>query len=338
MKNSAMSSARFDVLGIGNAIFDVIAHVDEKFLINEQLIKGSMRLVDATEADRIYQQMDNMISMSGGCAGNTVAGIASLGGSAAYIGKVANDDFGLEYRRDMQGIGAYFETSNLANEDPTARSMILVTPDGERTMNTFLGACVHLTENDIDPKVVADSLITYMEGYLWDPNEAKDAFRKAMKLAHANNRKTAMSLSDSFCVDRYRSEFLHLIQNGDLDIVFANQDEIKSLYQTLNLDSALSAVRQDSKLAVVTMGELGSIVLSGEYHRKVVAKKVSKVVDLTGAGDLFASGFLFALARNLPLDKCAELGSVAAAEVIGQIGPRPKNSLKKIAELNGFSF
>ncbi|MEP3275492.1 MAG: adenosine kinase [Stappiaceae bacterium] len=331
-----MSDSRFDVLGIGNAIFDVLAHVEEDFLVRENLVKGSMRLIDAEEAVRLYDKMGPAMRISGGSAGNTIAGVASLGGRAAYIGKVADDELGAAYGHDMRSIGAHFETSLLNDGAPTARSMILVTPDGERTMNTYLGACVDLTVDDIDPEIVQSSQITYMEGYLWDPDAAKDAFRKAMQLSHEAGQKTALTLSDSFCVDRYRDEFLSLIKDGSLDIVFANEHELKALYQTADLNTAIEAIRNDASLAIVTLGEEGSISVAADKTNKVPAAKVETVVDLTGAGDLFASGFLFGLARNYPLVECAELGALAAAEVISHIGPRPEKSLKSIAEQNGF--
>lgn len=331
-----MSDPRFDVLGIGNAIFDVLANVEEDFLVRENLVKGSMRLIDAEEAVRLYDKMGPATRISGGSAGNTIAGIASFGGAASYIGKVADDELGAAYGHDMRSIGAHFETSPLSSGTPTARSMILVTPDGERTMNTYLGACVDLTVDDIDPEVVQNSQITYMEGYLWDPDEAKDAFRKAMQLSHEAGRQTALTLSDSFCVDRYREEFLGLIKDGSLDIVFANEHELKALYQTADLDTAIAAIRDDASLAIVTLGAEGSISVTKDETHKVPAARVETVVDLTGAGDLFASGFLFGLARKYPLVECAELGALAAAEVIGHLGPRPEKSLKSIAEQNGF--
>ncbi len=331
-----MSDCRFDVLGIGNAIFDILAHVEEDFLVRENLVKGSMRLIDTEEAVRLYDKMGPAIRISGGSAGNTIAGIASFGGTASYIGKVADDELGAAYGHDMRSIGAHFETPPLTSGTPTARSMILVTPDGERTMNTYLGACVDLTVDDIDPEIVQNSQITYMEGYLWDPDAAKDAFRKAMQLSHEAGRKTALTLSDSFCVDRYREEFLGLIKDGSLDIVFANEHELKALYQTADMDTAIAAIREDASLAIVTLGAQGSISVTAEETNKVPAARVETVVDLTGAGDLFASGFLFGLARKYPLVECAELGALAAAEVIGHIGPRPEKSLKSIAEQNGF--
>lgn len=331
-----MTDLKFDVLGIGNAIADVFAHVESDFLVNEKLVKGSMRLIDTEEAERLYGKMGSAVRMSGGSAGNTIAGLASLGGNAAYIGKVADDELGAAYAHDMKGIGAHFATQPLKDGNPTARSMILITPDGERTMNTYLGACVELTPDDIDPQVVGASAITYMEGYLWDPPAAKEAFRRAMELAHAAGRQTSLTLSDSFCVDRYRGEFLELVRNGSVDILFANEHELRALYETADLDTAVNAVRSEAKLAVVTLGDKGALTVTrGETHH-VHAAPVDEVVDLTGAGDLFASGFLYGLARGYELPRCAELGGLAAAEVISHVGARPERSLKNLAAQNGF--
>ncbi|WP_321500255.1 adenosine kinase [Breoghania sp.] len=331
-----MTDLTYDVLGIGNAIADVFAHVEDDFLVNEKLVKGSMRLVDTQEAERLYGKMGSAVRMSGGSAGNTIAGLSSLGGVAAYIGKVADDELGKAYAHDMRGIGAHFDTAPLVGGNPTARSMILITPDGERTMNTYLGACTELGPDDIDADVVTRSAITYMEGYLWDPPAAKEAFRRAMKLAHDADRKTALTLSDSFCVDRYREEFRELIRTGAVDIVFANEHEIKALYETSDIQTAVDAVRQDAKLATITLSEKGALTVTREESFQVRANPVDEVVDLTGAGDLYAAGFLFGLARNYPLARCAELGCMAAAEVIGHVGARPETTLKNLAAQNGF--
>ncbi|MEI2387959.1 adenosine kinase [Breoghania sp. JC706] len=333
-----MTDLTYDVLGIGNAIADVFAHVESDFLVTEKLVKGSMRLVDTAEAERLYGKMGSATRMSGGSAGNTIAGIASLGGKAAYIGKVADDELGAAYAHDMRGIGAHFSTAPLKGGNPTARSMILITPDGERTMNTYLGACTELGPDDIDADLVSRSAITYMEGYLWDPPAAKEAFRRAMDLAHAADRQTALTLSDSFCVDRYRGEFRELIRTGAVDIVFANEHELKALYETSDIDSAINAVREDARLATVTLSEKGSLTVTREETFKVRANPVDEVVDLTGAGDLYAAGFLFGLARGYELPRCAELGCMAAAEVIGHVGARPEASLKNLAAQNGFDI
>ncbi len=333
-----MTEPRFDVLGIGNAIFDVLAHVEEDFLVRENLVKGSMRLIDQDEAIRIYEHMGPALQASGGCAGNTASGVASLGGRAAFIGKVAADDLGESYRHDMRGFGVAFDTEALRDGPATARSMILVSPDGERTMNTFLGACQHLTKDDIDAEVVAAAAITYLEGYLWDPPLAKIAFRHAADIAHEAGRKVALTLSDSFCVDRYRAEFLDLIRSGRIDILFANDHEIRALYETADLESAVAAVRGECPLTIVTLGAEGSMAVTATATVRTEAAPADRIVDLTGAGDLYAGGFLFGLARGLELKTCADLGSLAAAEVISHMGARPEVSLKGLAEQSGIAF
>lgn len=331
-----MTEPRFDVLGIGNAIYDVLAHVEDDFLVREDLIKGSMRLIDQDEAVRLYSHMGPALQASGGCAGNTASGVASFGGRAAFIGKVAADELGQSYRHDMRAFGVAYDTAELVDGPATARSMILVSPDGERTMNTFLGACQNLTEDDIDADVVSAAAITYLEGYLWDPPLAKLAFRKAAEIAHAAGRKVAITLSDSFCVDRFREEFLELIRTGTVDILFANEHEMRALYQTADLNSAVEAVRGDCALTVVTLGAEGSMAVTPTETVYTAAVKLDRVVDLTGAGDLYASGFLFGLARDFDYGSCSELGSLAASEVISHMGARPEASLRQLAEQNGF--
>jgi sugar/nucleoside kinase (ribokinase family) len=331
-----MPDLRYDVLCIGNAIVDIIARMEEDFLVREGLAKGAMRLIDADEADRLYDHMGPAIEASGGSNGNTAAGVASFGGRAAFIGKVADDVFGKLYRHDMKAIGVRFATPPLSGGAPTARSMILITPDGERTMNTYLGACQALSPGDIDADVVAASFVTYLEGYLWDPPEAKAAFRRAATMAHAAGRKVSITLSDAFCVDRYRAEFLGLIRDGTIDILLANDSELRSLYETASFDTAVEALRQDCRLAAVTMGAEGALVVEPGNVARVPATPVETVVDTTGAGDLFASGFLFGVARALPLTDAARLGAIAAAEVISHIGPRPATSLADLARQAGF--
>lgn len=333
-----MTRQRFDTLCIGNAICDVFAHVEEDFLLHENLVKGAMRLIDTNEAVRLYEKMGQTTRISGGSAGNTAAGIAALGGATAYFGKVAEDELGAAYRHDMRGTGVHFETPVLADGPPTARSMILITPDGERTMNTYLGACVELSENDIDADTVAASALTYMEGYLWDPPEAKKAFLKAAAIAHSNGRKVSLTLSDSFCVDRYRSEFLGMMRDGTIDLLFANEHELKALYETADLDTAIAAVRDDCELTALTLGEKGAMAISRGETVKVPAVKVDEVVDLTGAGDLFAAGFLLGQSRDYDLTTSAELGCLCAAEVIGHVGARPERSLRQVAEQQGFAL
>jgi len=331
-----MTDIRFDALCIGNAICDVFAHVEEDFLVNESLAKGSMRLVDTDEALALYNKMGQTVRISGGSAGNTAAGIASLGGKPAYFGKVAEDELGESYTHDMTGTGVHFATPKLNNGVPTARSMILITPDGERTMNTYLGACTHFGPGDVDEEVVAASAVTYMEGYLWDPEEAKKAFLAAADIAHKHGRKVAITLSDAFCVDRYRQEFLDMIKDGVVDIVFANDHELKSLYQTADLETAVKEAEESPALVALTLGEQGAMVIANKERIKVGANKVEDVVDLTGAGDLFASGFLFGMARGYDHKTCAELGCLCAASVIRHVGARPERPLKDEAVQSGF--
>ncbi|MBG1232014.1 adenosine kinase [Aestuariivirga litoralis] len=324
----------FDVLTIGNAIVDVIAKVDDGFVVREKLVKGSMNLIDEPRAEQLYGVMGPAAETSGGSAGNTAAGVASFGGKAAYFGKVKEDQLGAIYAHDMKSIGVHFATPKAKDGPATARSFILVTPDGERTMNTYLGACVNLSPADVDAEVVRAAKVTYMEGYLWDKDQAKDAFRAAAKIAHEAGRMTSITLSDSFCVERHRDSFLDLIK-GSIDIVFANESEIKSLYKTQNFDGAADAISKHCPLAVLTRSEKGCIVVKGKERVTVPAHPVDKVVDVTGAGDLFASGFLFGHTRGLPLRQCAALGSLAAAEVISHTGARPETNLLKLAQSNG---
>jgi sugar/nucleoside kinase (ribokinase family) len=325
----------YDVLTIGNAIVDIIARTEDDFLGANNIIKGAMNLIDAERAELLYARMGPAIETSGGSAGNTAAGVANLGGRAAYFGKVSKDHLGGVFRHDMTAQGVAFNTEALHGNPPTARSMIFVTPDGERSMNTYLGACVELKPADIDEDMVAASKITYFEGYLWDPPLAKDAIRLAAKIAHKHGRKVAMTLSDSFCVDRYRDEFLELMRSGTVDIVFANEHELKALYQTSDFDTALSALRNDCELAAVTLSEKGSVIVRGQETVTVAPVAVDTVVDTTGAGDLYAAGVLFGMTQGYNLARCGELGSLAAAIVISQIGPRPQVNLRDAAQERG---
>lgn len=326
-----MSDTKYDVLAIGNAIVDIIAKCDDAFLVEQDIAKGGMTLIDMARAEQLYSDMGPAIETSGGSAGNTAAGIASFGGKVAYIGKVADDHLGKVFTHDIKAIGVDYTTPPLNHGEMTARSMILVTPDGERSMNTYLGACGKLSANDIDADLVAQSKITYFEGYLWDPQEAKDAIREAARIAHENDRLVAMTLSDAFCVDRYRDEFLELMRSGTVDICFANDSELKSLYQTSDLNSGIDAIRQDCNLSIITMGADGSMVVTREKTGTVDAQPIDELVDTTGAGDLYAAGFLFGLTDGRELGECAVLGSIAASEVIQHIGPRPQTSLKDLA-------
>ncbi len=328
----------FDVLAIGNAIVDILARTEDDLLVEIGVSKGMMRLIDPAEADRLYGMMGPAVEASGGSAGNTAAGVASFGGRAAYIGKVAADDFGRIFRHDIRALGVHFETVALEGGAPTARSMILITPDGERTMNTYLGACTALGVADIDPSVVSAAAVTYLEGYLWDPPEAKKAFREAADIAHAAGRKVAITLSDSFCVDRWRGEFLDLMRSGTVDIVFANKEEIRALYETSDLDTAVAALRRDCALAAVTLGADGALAATATDLTRVPAYPVETVADLTGAGDQFAAGFLLGVVRGLDLGEAARLGCLAGAEVIGHVGPRPQVRLADLAAEHGLSL
>jgi adenosine kinase len=330
-----MTSAKYDVLGIGNAIFDVLVQTDESFLSRHGMTKGGMALIDEARALSIYQDMGPAIEMSGGSAANTIVGVANLGARAAYVGKVRDDQIGRLYTHDIRAAQVAFETKPAADGPATGCSYILVTPDGERTMNTYLGAAQELMPDDIDAAQVAASAMVYLEGYLWDPKSAKEAFVKASTIAHDAGRQVALTLSDSFCVDRYRGEFLDLMRSGTVDLVFANEAELHSLYQTADFDTALTQLRNDAKLAVVTRSEKGCVVASKDGVTAVPAFPIDKIVDTTGAGDLFAAGFLFGLVRGVGFEAAGRLGALAAAEVIQHIGARPQTSLKELARQNG---
>lgn len=319
----------YDVLGIGNAIVDVISHADEAFLQKHALTKGSMMLIDETRAETLYAAMGPGIEVSGGSCGNTMAGIASLGGTGAYFGKVKKDQLGEVFTHDLRSIGVAFDTPQATQGPATARCLILVTPDAQRTMNTYLGACTGLGPSDIDTKVVAAAQVTYVEGYLWDEPEAKKAVLKAFDAAHAAGRLVSITLSDSFCVDRYRDEFRDLVRNK-IDILFGNEAEIKSLYQVDTFEKALEATRKEGKIAALTRSEKGSVVIKGSETYAVPAAPITKLVDTTGAGDLYASGFLYGFTRGKPLAECARLGGVAASEIISHVGPRPETPLKDL--------
>jgi sugar/nucleoside kinase (ribokinase family) len=330
-----MTAAKYDVLGIGNAIFDVLVQTDESFLGRHGMTKGGMALIDEARALSIYEDMGPAIEMSGGSAANTIVGVANLGARAAYVGKVRDDQIGRLYTHDIRAAQVAFETRPALDGPATGCSYILVTPDGERTMNTYLGAAQELMPADIDAAQVAASALLYLEGYLWDPNNAKEAFVKAATIAHDAGRQVALTLSDSFCVDRYRGEFLDLMRNGTVDLVFANEAELHSLYQTADFDTALAQLRVDANLGVVTRGEKGCVVVSKDDVIAVPAFPIDKIVDTTGAGDLFAAGFLFGLVRGTSFEAAGRLGALAAAEVIQHIGARPQTSLKDLAKANG---
>ncbi len=330
-----MTTTKYDVLGIGNAIFDVLVRTDEDFLSRHGMVKGGMALIDEARAVSIYRDMGPATEMSGGSAANTIVGVASLGARAAYVGKVRDDQIGRMYAHDIRAAGVAFETRPAPDGPATGCSYILVTPDGERTMNTYLGAAQKLVPDDIDAAEVAASSVVYLEGYLWDPEDAKDAFVKASTIAHQAGRQVALTLSDSFCVDRYRGEFLELMRGGTVDLVFANEAELHSLYETSDFDTALAQLRGDVDLSVVTRSEKGCVVASRDGVIAVPAFPIDKIVDTTGAGDLFAAGFLFGLVRGVGHEAAGRLGALAAAEVIQHIGARPQVSLRELAKAKG---
>jgi sugar/nucleoside kinase (ribokinase family) len=332
-----MTQPKFDVLGIGNAIVDIISRADDDFLLRHAMRKGGMALIDEDRASAVYEAMGPAIEISGGSAANTIVGVASLGGRAAFIGKVKDDELGRAFRHDIRAAGVAFDTPPASEGPSTARSYILVSPDGERTMNTYLGAAQDLHPNDIDAETIAAATVTYLEGYLWDPKNAKDAFLKAAQIAHAADRLVALTLSDAFCVDRWRGEFLDLMRSRIVDLIFANEAELHSLYQTADFDAALKALRNDIDVAVVTRSEKGCLVVGSNGIEAVPAFPVERVVDTTGAGDLFAAGFLCGLARGADDRTCGRLGALAAAEVIGHLGARPETSLKELARDNGLA-
>jgi sugar/nucleoside kinase (ribokinase family) len=330
-----MTAAKYDVLGIGNAIFDVLVQTDEGFLAAHGMTKGGMALIDEARAASIYRDMGPATQMSGGSAANTIVGLANLGARAAYVGKVRDDEVGRLYVQDIRAAKVAFDTKPAADGPATGCSYILVTPDGERTMNTYLGAAQDLTPADIEPAQIEAATFVYLEGYLWDPKSAKEAFVKAADIAHGAGRQVALTLSDAFCVDRYRDEFLELMRKGTVDLIFANEAELRSLYQTSDFDTALKQLQKDTKLGVVTRSEKGCVVASGDGVVAVPASPIKQMVDTTGAGDLFAAGFLFGMVRNLGYVNAGKLGALAAAEVIQHIGARPQTSLRQLAQQNG---
>lgn len=329
-----MTAAKYDVLGIGNAIFDVLVQTDEGFLASHGMTKGSMALIDEARAASIYRDMGPATKMSGGSAANTIVGVANLGARAAYVGKVKDDEIGQLYVHDIRAAKVAFDTQPASDGPATGCSYILVTPDGERTMNTYLGAAQELTPADIDPTQIEAASIIYLEGYLWDPKSAKEAFVKAATIAHGAGRQVALTLSDAFCVDRYRDEFLELMRKRTVDLIFANEAELHALYQTSDFDSALKQLQKDTKLGIVTRSEKGCVVASGDGIAAVPAFPIKQMVDTTGAGDLFAAGFLFGLVRNAGFMNAGRLGALAAAEVIQHIGARPQVSLRQLAQQN----
>lgn len=330
-----MTTAQYDVLGIGNAIFDILVRADDDFLATHGMTKGTMALIDEARAAAVYQAMGPATEISGGSAANTIVGVADFGARAAYVGKVKDDQIGQLYVHDIRAAGVAFDTAPALSGPATGCSYILVTPDGERTMNTYLGAAQDLSPDDIDPAQIAAASIVYLEGYLWDPKSAKEAFVKAATIAHDHQRAVALTLSDAFCVGRYRDEFLDLMRSRTVDLVFANEAELASLYGTDDFDAALAQLRRDVTLGVVTRSEKGCVVADSAGITPVPAFPVDKVVDTTGAGDLFAAGFLFGLVRGADYHGAGRLGALAAAEVIQHLGARPQTSLKALAQSHG---
>lgn len=320
-----MTDTRYDVLAIGNALVDVIVHADDALLQAHGMTKGAMALIDKKRARTLYGLMPPAIEMSGGSAGNTIAGVASFGGRAAYIGKVSDDQLGEVFRHDIRAAGVAYGVAAATGGPSTGRCLIFVTPDAQRTMNTYLGASSTLGPEDVDEGLVASAHITYLEGYLWDPPAAKDAFLKAARIAHEAGRKVALTLSDAFCVDRYRDSFLDLVEHH-VDVLFANEAEILSLYQVSSFDDALQRVRGECEVAALTRSAKGSVV-AGNDEVHVIDAAPTRVVDTTGAGDAYAAGFLFGLTTGRDLAACGRIGAIAAAEVISHVGARPETRL-----------
>lgn len=330
-----MSSPEYDIITIGNALVDVLAKTTDEYLAHQKetsgMEKGSMNLVDAERALALYEDMESPTKMSGGSAGNTMACFASFGGKGAYIGKVADDKLGTAFSSNLRDMGVTFKTAPLKDAAPTGRCMILVTPDGERTMNTFLGAAVELTPDDIDPEFIADAKVVYLEGYLFDPPKAMEAFIKSARIAHEAGRLVSLTLSDAFCVSRHREAFKDLVQNH-VDILFANEDELISLYETDDLEAALNIIKDKCAISATTRSEKGSVIINSGSRTNIEAEKNVKVIDSTGAGDAYAAGFLYGFTKNMSMEECGRLGSIAAAEVITQMGPRPSVSLAEIVQ------
>ena len=323
------TTSRFDVVGIGNALADVIAHAGDAFLAEHDLVKGSMQLIDTERAVHLHRALGTALEMSGGSAANAMCGVASLGGRAAYIGKVAADDLGEVFGHDLNALGVAFRRGEPEGDTPTGRCIIVVTPEGERTMSTYLGVAELLSSDDLDEATIAASEVLYMEGYLYDRDDAKKAFRRAAGVAHAAGRTVSLSLSDSFCVERHRQDFAALVRD-EVDILFGNRDELCSLYELDSLDAAIARVRGECGLAAITAGARGSYIVTADDVVEVPAEPVDRVLDTTGAGDLYAAGFLYGYTRGLPLDECGRIGSIAAAEVISHVGPRPLVELRTL--------
>jgi sugar/nucleoside kinase (ribokinase family) len=326
-----------DVLGLGNSLIDLLAHANDAYLLGQDMAKGAMTLIDEERAEALYAARHEPKIVSGGSAANTIVGVASFGVSAAYIGKVKNDPLGAIFANDLRATGVAYATTFAEQGPATGRCFVYVTPDGERTMNTFLGASTYLSPEDVDEDLVRSARFVYLEGYMWDRPDAKEAFRKAGRIARAAGNRVSLTLSDSFCVDRFRGEFIDLMRSGVVDTVFANTDEVLSLYQTTNLAEALDALAAEGVLGVVTRSEKGSVVVQGAKRTEVPAFPIAKLVDTTGAGDLFAAGFLAGLARGADHFHCGRLAALAAAEVIQHVGARPQAPLSDLARQNGLA-
>jgi sugar/nucleoside kinase (ribokinase family) len=322
-----LNQPRFDVVAIGNALVDVLAHADDAFLASHGLSKGTMTLIDAEQGRRLYEEMPPAVEMSGGSAANAMAAVASLGGRASYIGRVSRDQFGDLFRHDIRTAGVSFDTP-AASDNATGRCLILVTPDAQRTMHTFLGAAADLGPDDVDEQTIAASSVTFLEGYLFDPPPAKQAFVKAARAAHAAGRTVALTLSDPFCVERHREEFVDLVEHH-VDLLFANEAEVMALYET-SFDEGLERIRARCRIAALTRGANGSVVVGSDDVHTIVAERVGPVVDTTGAGDAYAAGFLVGLTSGRELAICGRMGSIAAAEAISHVGARPELSLREL--------
>ncbi|MEZ5654786.1 MAG: adenosine kinase [Sphingobium sp.] len=325
-----MTEPRFDVVAIGNAIVDVIAQADDAFLAEHALTKGGMQLIDTATADLLYSQMDAAREISGGSAANTLAGLAALGKKCAFIGQVKDDQLGRIFAHDIRALDVHFETPAATEGEPTARCLVLVTPDAQRTMNTFLGASQNLPAAALDADIIRDSGILYLEGYLWDPEEPRKAMRAAIDIARAAGRKVAFTLSDGFVIERHRADFMALIDEGMIDILFSNEAEIQALVQINDFEKAVSAVAAKVPVLVSTRSEKGAIAIAEGTRHEVYAAPVGEVIDTTGAGDLFAAGFLTAYVEGQDIGQCLKLGAIAAAEVISHYGARPEADLKTL--------
>jgi len=330
-----MTSSSYDVVAVGNAIVDILKAVPDAFLGEENIAKGGMTLIDDARADHLTARMADAVVAAGGSAANTMTGVASFGGKAAYIGKVADDDLGARFTQEFRAAGVAFDTPARASPPGTARSLIAVTPDGQRSMNTYLGASTLLSTEDIDGSLIQSGETLFLEGYLFDRDEAKAAFVRAAEIARTAGRKVALTLSDRFCVDRHRESFQHLVK-GHVDILFSNESEITGLYENDDLGAALDSARKVCPTVIVTRGEIGSLIAAGDETVEVRPMPVAKVVDSTGAGDQYAAGFLFGFARGRSLAECGALASLAAGEVISHMGPRPETNLRALALKSGF--